>query len=67
MFLDVIPKLPMRNKATTKSYYLDLLGFEVVGDYENYLLVKREGIEIHFFEFVGLNPYENDGQVRSIL
>jgi catechol 2,3-dioxygenase-like lactoylglutathione lyase family enzyme len=63
MFLDVIPKLPMRNKVKTKSYYLDLLGFEEVGDYGNYLLVKRDGIEIHFFEFIGLNPYENDGQV----
>jgi hypothetical protein len=63
MLVDVIPKLPMRNKSLTKRYYLNFLGFEELGDFGNYLMVKRGGIEIHFFEFIELNPKENFGQV----
>lgn len=63
MLLDIIPKLPMRNQFQTKEYYIAQLGFELIGDYGNYLLLKKEGIEIHFFEFKDLVPNENYGQV----
>jgi catechol 2,3-dioxygenase-like lactoylglutathione lyase family enzyme len=65
MLTDICPKLPMRNKADTKHYYIDTLGFKVVGtdDFDFYLMVKRENIEIHFFEFKELVPSENYGQV----
>lgn len=63
MLIDIIPKLPMRNKAQTKEFYLTCLEFELVGDYENYMLVRKEQIELHFFEFTALNPKENYGQV----
>ncbi len=63
MLLDIIPKLPMRNKMLTKEYYVHLLGFEEMGDYGDYLLIRKEQIEIHFFEFKTLDPHENDGQV----
>lgn len=63
MLLDIIPKLPMRNKMLTKEYYVHLLGFEEVGDYGDYLLIRKEQIEIHFFEFKALNPLNNYGQV----
>lgn len=53
----------MRNKAQTKEFYLTHLEFELVGDYENYMLVRKEQIELHFFEFTALNPKENYGQV----
>lgn len=53
----------MRIKQVTKEYYVDLLGFSIVGDYDDYLLVKKEGVEIHFFAFKELNPLENYGQV----
>jgi hypothetical protein len=32
-------------------------------DFEGYLMVTKDQIEIHFFEFKDLNPLENDGQV----
>ena len=32
-------------------------------DYEEYLILKKDNIEIHFFEFKSLNPKENYGQV----
>ncbi|MBT8245169.1 MAG: VOC family protein [Winogradskyella sp.] len=57
------PKLPMRNKEVTKEFYLNTLGFKEVGDYGNYLMVKKDKIEIHFFEFKELEPKENYGQV----
>lgn len=53
----------MRDKALTKKYYLDNLGFEELGDYGDYLMVCKDNIEIHFFEFKELDPKENYGQV----
>ena len=63
MLKDIHPKLPMRNKDITKKYYLDNLGFMESGDYGDYLMVKKDDIEIHFFEFSDLDPKENYGQV----
>ena len=63
MLLDIIPKLPMRDKLRTKEFYLDQLSFEMLADYGDYILIKKEGIEIHFFEFTALDPTENYGQV----
>ncbi|MCF8253709.1 MAG: VOC family protein [Bacteroidia bacterium] len=65
MLTAIHPKLPMRNKAATKEYYLNVLGFEELGDpnFAPYLMVKKDAIEIHFFEHKTLNPLENDGQV----
>lgn len=53
----------MRDKALTKEYYLNNLGFKELGDYGDYLMVGKDNIEIHFFEFKGLDPKENYGQV----
>lgn len=54
----------MRSKALTKAYYINKLGFEQSGaDYDGYLIIQKEGIQIHFFEFPELNPGENYGQV----
>ena len=65
MLTSVIPKLPMRNKAVTRDFYLLQLGFTDIGtaDFKNYLIVKKENVEIHFFEFKDLDPKENYGQV----
>ena len=63
MLTDIIPKLPMRDKNVTTAFYIDKLGFKQIGDYEGYLMVRKDKIEIHFFEFKELNPKENYGQV----
>ncbi len=65
MLTDINPKLPMRNKAVTTDYYVNKLGFEVYGnaDYDGYLMVQKEHVQIHFFEFPALDPKENYGQV----
>lgn len=53
----------MRNKAATKLYYLEQLSFEEGADYDDYLILFKGNIEIHFFEFKELNPKDNYGQV----
>ena len=64
MLTDINPKLPMRDKARTREFYIDKLGFEQHGnDYDEYLMVQKDNVQIHFFEFKELNPKENYGQV----
>ena len=65
MIISVHPKLPMRNKAVTQAYYVEQLGFQLVGtqDYPEYLMVKKDAIELHFFLFPGLDPLQNYGQI----
>ena len=65
MLTDINPKLPMRNKTVTRGYYISKLGFETVGNagYDGYLMLQKDNIQIHFFEFKALDPKENYGQV----
>jgi len=65
MLTGIHPKIPMRDKNVTRAYYIDELGFEELGkvDYDGYLMLKKDQIEIHFFEFKELDPRENYGQV----
>ena len=65
MLTNICPKLPMRNKEATKQFYINKLGFQQLGkvDYEGYLMIRLDNIEIHFFEFKALEPKENYGQV----
>ena len=53
----------MRDKNATKEFYIDKLKFSEIADYGDYLLIKKDNIEIHFLEFKGLDPKENYGQV----
>ena len=64
MLTEINPKLPMRDKARTKEFYIDQLDFQQFGnDYEEYLMVQKDNVQIHFFEFKELDPKENYGQV----
>jgi hypothetical protein len=65
MLTAINPKLPMRNKSITRDFYINQLGFKDIGshDYPQYLILQKDNIEIHFFEFVALEPKENYGQV----
>ncbi|ADY51881.1 bleomycin resistance protein [Pseudopedobacter saltans DSM 12145] len=65
MLTNIHPKLPMRNKAQTKDYYINKLGFNELGaiDYDGYLMIEKDNIQIHFFEFKDLVPRENYGQI----
>ncbi len=65
MLTEIHPKLPMRDKVVTRNFYVDKLGFREFGEdnYDGYLMVQKDRIQIHFFEFAEINPDENYGQV----
>jgi hypothetical protein len=64
MLTDINPKLPMRNKTVTREFYINELGFQQFGnDHDGYLMIQKDNIQIHFFEFKELDPKENYGQV----
>ena len=65
MLTEINPKLPMSDKAVTKDYYVNKLGFQLFGDndFEGYLMVQKDNVQIHFFEFKELDQKENYGQV----
>ncbi len=63
MLQTICPKLPSRDINKTKKYYINDLHFKEESDYGNYLIVSKDNIEIHFFEFKDLNELENYGQV----
>ena len=50
MLTEIDPKLPMRDKALTRDFYLNKLGFNEFGsaDYDGYLMVQKDNIQIHF-------------------
>jgi hypothetical protein len=65
MLTDINPKLPMRDKSVTKAFYINQLGFHQYGtvDYDGYLMLEKDNIQLHFFEFKELDIKENYGQV----
>ncbi|MDW5287629.1 VOC family protein [Formosa sp. PL04] len=65
MLTNINPKLPMRDKNVTRAFYINKLGFKEFGDadFEGYLMMEKDKIQIHFFEFKTLDPKENYGQV----
>lgn len=65
MLTDINPKLPMRDKAITRDFYVNKLNFKDIGsaNFDGYLIVQKDNIQIHFFEFKGLDPNKNYGQV----
>lgn len=65
MLTEINPKLPMRNKIITREFYSKQLGFQEFGsaDFDAYLMMEKDHIQIHFFEFKELDPKENYGQV----
>lgn len=65
MLTAIHPKLPMRNKRITLAFYTNQLGFTVFGnpDFDGYLMMEKDQIQLHFFEFANLDPKQNYGQV----
>jgi catechol 2,3-dioxygenase-like lactoylglutathione lyase family enzyme len=53
------PILPARDMAATEAFW-QRLGFHTVFDDADYLLMKREGAEVHFFHHPALDPARND-------
>lgn len=63
MLTEIHPKLPMRDRDETKAWYGKLGFLPSGGEYADYLMMKRDQVEIHFFLYKTLDPKENYGQV----
>ena len=63
MITAAIPKLPFIDKQATLDFYIRQLGFELLSDYGDYLLLRRDGAELHFFSHPKLQPAQSDFMV----
>ncbi len=63
MIISVIPKLPFLDKEKTLAYYVNKLGFILQSDYGDYLILKMDSAELHFFSFPDLLPERSDCMV----
>ena len=45
-----IPQLPYLNKKETIAFYQDILKFEIVSEYDGYIITKKDKIEIHLWK-----------------
>jgi catechol 2,3-dioxygenase-like lactoylglutathione lyase family enzyme len=62
IFHSVIPKLPAKDLKETKAFYINKLQFKQLGgDYPDYLMLYRDGVELHFFLHPELDLHTNDG------
>lgn len=59
MLTTVIPKLPFIDKQKTINFYAKL-GFSMLSDFGDYLLLKSNKVELHLFSFPTLIPEKSD-------
>lgn len=60
MITTVIPKLPFIDKQKTLNFYIEQLGFSLLSDYGDYLLLSCDNVEVHFFSYPTLLPEKSD-------
>ena len=58
----IAPKLPAKDLFATKAFYIQKLGFrQTGGDYDDYLMLTLDQIEIHFFLYREFDVLRNYG------
>jgi catechol 2,3-dioxygenase-like lactoylglutathione lyase family enzyme len=60
MLEKLCPILPSRDIAATDAFWQRLGFASVYRDDAEYLILKRDGAEVHFFLHPGLDPFTND-------
>lgn len=63
MLISAIPKIPFINKQSTIGFYVRQLGFRLLSDYGDYLIMKLDLAELQFFSFPDLQPEQSDFMV----
>lgn len=62
LFQKAVPSLPMKDMEQTKKFYIENLYFTLIGEYDKeYLILRKDHAEIHFFLHKDLNTKENYG------
>lgn len=59
----VIPKLPAKDIEATRQFYLEKLGFELIGHYGNYILLRKDQVEVHFYHDPNVVPHLSDRMI----
>lgn len=59
MITSVIPKLPFIDKQKTLFFY-KAVGFDLISDYGDYLILSSAKTELHFFSFPDLVSKQSD-------
>ena len=52
--------MPFIDKQKTLHYYINQLGFDLISDYGDYVILNQENVELHFFSFAELDPQKSD-------
>jgi catechol 2,3-dioxygenase-like lactoylglutathione lyase family enzyme len=60
MITAIIPRLPARDLGETEKFYKQHLGFEMVTKQDDYLVLSRNGIELHFYQNRVMNVQKNN-------
>ena len=63
MLLSLIPKLPAKNLDATRDFYVNILGFKLLSQYPEYLILARDGVEVHFYPNEHVVPEASDVMV----
>lgn len=59
MLQTIMPKIPFTDKEKTLNYYKNL-GFKLIADYGDYLILENNQLEIHFFHYPSLEKEKSD-------
>lgn len=60
MITAIIPRLPARDLGETEKFYKEHLGFETVTKQGDYLVLSRNGMELHFYQNRVMNVQKNN-------
>lgn len=61
--ITVIPRLPAKSLEETRSFFEIQMEFKTINRYPDYLLMEKDGIELHFFHYPELDPLTNYAMV----
>jgi catechol 2,3-dioxygenase-like lactoylglutathione lyase family enzyme len=60
MITAIIPRLPAKDLAETEKFYKEHLEFETVTKIDDYLVLSRNGMELHFYQNRVMNVQRNN-------
>lgn len=63
MITAIIPRLPARDLGETEKFYKEHLDFETVTRLDDYLVLSRNGMELHFYQNRVMNVQKNNAML----
>ena len=63
MITAIIPRLPAKDLGETEKFYKDHLDFETVTRLDDYMVLSRNGMELHFYQNRVMNLQKNNSML----